>query len=122
MIPQLRVDQLKVRISSTHVTRAAATSLAQPCIIIVRRIRDAECQVCRSSSAVTATLDVEVARGSFAYSNAGTPGPSPPPNLIPQRLADTHVMQEFLKSKGEPVSGKKADLVERVSDWLQNHS
>lgn len=70
---------------------------------------------------MTATLDVEVARGSFAYSNAGTPGPSPPPNLIPQRLADTHVMQEFLKSKGEPVSGKKADLVERVSDWLQNH-
>ena len=44
-----------------------------------------------------------------------------PLNLIPQRVADTHVMQEFLKSKGEPVSGKKADLVERVSDWLQNH-
>ncbi|RDX46256.1 ku70-like protein [Lentinus brumalis] len=30
-------------------------------------------------------------------------------------------LKDFLKSKGEPVSGKKADLVERVSQWLQNH-
>ncbi|RPD54794.1 ku70-like protein [Lentinus tigrinus ALCF2SS1-7] len=30
-------------------------------------------------------------------------------------------LKDFLKSKGEPVSGKKAELIERVSDWLQNH-
>ncbi|KAI0682970.1 ku70-like protein [Cerioporus squamosus] len=30
-------------------------------------------------------------------------------------------LKEFLKSKGEPVSGKKAELVERASQWLQNH-
>lgn len=32
-----------------------------------------------------------------------------------------HVAQNFLKSKSEPVSGKKADLVERVADWLDAH-
>lgn len=31
------------------------------------------------------------------------------------------VAQNFLKSKSEPVSGKKADLVERVADWLDAH-
>ncbi|KII89726.1 hypothetical protein PLICRDRAFT_562396 [Plicaturopsis crispa FD-325 SS-3] len=30
-------------------------------------------------------------------------------------------LKEFLKSKSEPVSGKKADLLERVSDWLDKH-
>ncbi|KAF9012092.1 ku70-like protein [Hymenopellis radicata] len=30
-------------------------------------------------------------------------------------------LKEFLKSKAQPVSGKKADLVERVSDWLNEH-
>ncbi|KII89794.1 hypothetical protein PLICRDRAFT_158979 [Plicaturopsis crispa FD-325 SS-3] len=30
-------------------------------------------------------------------------------------------LKEFLKSKSEPVSGKKADLLERVSDWLEKH-
>ncbi len=73
---------------------------------------------------MTATLDVEAARGSLAYGNDGnarTRALPPCLNLIPQRLTDIHVMQDFLKSKGEPVSGKKADLVERVSQWLQNH-
>ncbi|KAM5544081.1 hypothetical protein V8D89_002267 [Ganoderma adspersum] len=31
-------------------------------------------------------------------------------------------LKEFLKSKGESVSGKKAELVERVGDWLDNHA
>ncbi|KAJ8592867.1 Ku DNA-binding complex, Ku70 subunit [Rhizopogon salebrosus TDB-379] len=30
-------------------------------------------------------------------------------------------LKEFLKSKSQPVSGKKADLVERVGDWLDSH-
>ncbi|KAF8193327.1 SPOC like C-terminal domain-containing protein [Pholiota molesta] len=30
-------------------------------------------------------------------------------------------LKEFLKSKGEPVSGKKDDLVERVAAWLETH-
>ncbi|GBE90053.1 ATP-dependent DNA helicase II subunit 1 [Sparassis crispa] len=30
-------------------------------------------------------------------------------------------LKEFLKSKSQPTSGKKAELVERVSDWLDNH-
>ncbi|OJT15082.1 ATP-dependent DNA helicase II subunit 1 [Trametes pubescens] len=30
-------------------------------------------------------------------------------------------LKNFLKSKSEPVSGKKADLVERVADWLDAH-
>jgi len=30
-------------------------------------------------------------------------------------------LKEFLKSKSQPVSGKKADLVERVADWLDSH-
>ena len=32
-----------------------------------------------------------------------------------------HVLQDFLKSKSVPVSGKKADLVERVVEWLDTH-
>ncbi|CCL99933.1 uncharacterized protein FIBRA_01958 [Fibroporia radiculosa] len=31
------------------------------------------------------------------------------------------ISQEFLKSKSEPVSGRKAELVERVSEWLDKH-
>ncbi|EIW83647.1 Ku DNA-binding complex, Ku70 subunit [Coniophora puteana RWD-64-598 SS2] len=31
-------------------------------------------------------------------------------------------LKEFLKNKSQPVSGKKADLVERVADWLTSHS
>ncbi|KAI0353683.1 ku70-like protein [Trametes cingulata] len=30
-------------------------------------------------------------------------------------------LKNFLKSKSEPVSGKKGDLVQRVSDWLDAH-
>ncbi|KAF8224427.1 Ku DNA-binding complex, Ku70 subunit [Tricholoma matsutake] len=30
-------------------------------------------------------------------------------------------LKEFLKSKSLPVSGKKAELVERVADWLDSH-
>jgi ATP-dependent DNA helicase 2 subunit 1 len=30
--------------------------------------------------------------------------------------------QEFLRSKSQPVSGKKADLVERVAEYLTKHS
>ncbi|KAH6901267.1 SPOC like C-terminal domain-containing protein [Coprinopsis sp. MPI-PUGE-AT-0042] len=30
-------------------------------------------------------------------------------------------LKEFLKSKSQPVSGKKADLIDRVSDWLAAH-
>ncbi|TEB31595.1 Ku DNA-binding complex, Ku70 subunit [Coprinellus micaceus] len=30
-------------------------------------------------------------------------------------------LKDFLKSKSQPVSGKKADLVERVSQWFQTH-
>jgi len=30
-------------------------------------------------------------------------------------------LKEFLKTKSLPVSGKKADLVERVGDWLDRH-
>ena len=37
-------------------------------------------------------------------------------------LIDARITQEFLKSKGESVSGKKADLVERVADWLASHA
>jgi len=31
------------------------------------------------------------------------------------------VMQEFLRTKSEPISGKKADLIDRVSTWLDSH-
>ncbi|KAI0926332.1 hypothetical protein AcV5_008825 [Taiwanofungus camphoratus] len=31
-------------------------------------------------------------------------------------------LKEFLKNKSEPVSGKKAELVVRVGDWLDNHN
>ncbi|KAH9948578.1 ku70-like protein [Amylocystis lapponica] len=31
-------------------------------------------------------------------------------------------LKEFLKSKSQPSSGKKAELVERVSEWLDNHA
>lgn len=31
------------------------------------------------------------------------------------------ILQEFLKSKGQPYSGKKADLLERVAEWLDKH-
>jgi len=30
-------------------------------------------------------------------------------------------LKDFLKSKSQPVSGKKGDLLERVSDWLDAH-
>ncbi|OAX41910.1 Ku DNA-binding complex, Ku70 subunit [Rhizopogon vinicolor AM-OR11-026] len=30
-------------------------------------------------------------------------------------------LKEFLKSKSQPVSGKKAELAERVADWLDSH-
>ncbi|EJF59137.1 ku70-like protein [Dichomitus squalens LYAD-421 SS1] len=30
-------------------------------------------------------------------------------------------LKEFLKSKGEAVSGKKADLIDRVCEWLDSH-
>jgi len=30
-------------------------------------------------------------------------------------------LKDFLKSKSQPVSGKKAELIERVSDWLDAH-
>ncbi|KAH7884884.1 SPOC like C-terminal domain-containing protein [Phlebopus sp. FC_14] len=30
-------------------------------------------------------------------------------------------LKEFLKSKGQSVSGKKADLIERVDEWLEQH-
>ncbi|TDL25552.1 Ku DNA-binding complex, Ku70 subunit [Rickenella mellea] len=30
-------------------------------------------------------------------------------------------LKEFLKAKSQPVSGKKADLIDRVSDWLVAH-
>jgi Ni,Fe-hydrogenase maturation factor len=33
----------------------------------------------------------------------------------------TTIEQEFLKGKGEPVSGKKDDLIERVAEWLDRH-
>ena len=29
--------------------------------------------------------------------------------------------QEFLKSKSQTVSGKKADLMERVGQWFETH-
>jgi len=29
--------------------------------------------------------------------------------------------QEFLRTKSEPISGKKADLIDRVSTWLDSH-
>ncbi|KAI1792117.1 ku70-like protein [Ganoderma leucocontextum] len=31
-------------------------------------------------------------------------------------------LKEFLKGKGESVSGKKAELIDRVADWLDNHA
>ncbi|TBU27758.1 ku70-like protein [Dichomitus squalens] len=31
-------------------------------------------------------------------------------------------LKEFLKSKGEAVSGKKADLIDRVCEWLDSHA
>ncbi|KAF9231369.1 SPOC like C-terminal domain-containing protein [Melanogaster broomeanus] len=30
-------------------------------------------------------------------------------------------LKEFLKSKGLPISGKKADLIERAGEWLEKH-
>ena len=30
-------------------------------------------------------------------------------------------VQDFLKAKGQGVSGKKAELVERVSEWFDAH-
>ncbi|KAI0308819.1 hypothetical protein OF83DRAFT_1288839 [Amylostereum chailletii] len=30
-------------------------------------------------------------------------------------------MKEFLKSKSLPTSGKKADLAERIGEWLESH-
>ncbi|KAL0945327.1 hypothetical protein HGRIS_000828 [Hohenbuehelia grisea] len=30
-------------------------------------------------------------------------------------------LKEFLKSKSQPVSGKKADLIDRVTEWLDTH-
>jgi ATP-dependent DNA helicase 2 subunit 1 len=30
--------------------------------------------------------------------------------------------QDYLRSKSQPVSGKKVDLVERVSDYLSKHT
>jgi ATP-dependent DNA helicase 2 subunit 1 len=30
-------------------------------------------------------------------------------------------VQEFLKAKGQSVSGKKAELMERVSEWFDAH-
>lgn len=31
------------------------------------------------------------------------------------------LLKEFCKSKALPQSGRKADLLERVSDWLNEH-
>jgi hypothetical protein len=41
-------------------------------------------------------------------------------NLFGERWFPTRV-QDFLKAKGQSVSGKKAELVERVSEWFDAH-
>lgn len=41
------------------------------------------------------------------------------PVLIIDRIL-SHV-QEFLKAKGQGVSGKKSELMERVSEWFDAH-
>jgi len=33
----------------------------------------------------------------------------------------TEAAQEFLRTKSEPASGKKADLIDRISTWLDSH-
>lgn len=48
-------------------------------------------------------------------SNPSGPGVS---EIIDRIL--THV-QDFLKAKGQDVTGKKAELVERVSEWFDAH-
>jgi hypothetical protein len=30
-------------------------------------------------------------------------------------------VQDFLKAKSQPVSGKKAELVDRVAEWFMKH-
>lgn len=32
-----------------------------------------------------------------------------------------NVSQDFLKAKSQSVSGKKADLIERVTIWIEKH-
>ena len=45
-------------------------------------------------------------------------GISNPEKIIDRLL--THV-QDFLKAKGQGVSGKKAELMERVAEWFDAH-
>jgi SAP domain len=33
----------------------------------------------------------------------------------------THVFQDFLKSRSLALSGKKAELTERIAEWLDEH-